>query len=122
MFYTGIITSLLPYILLLGVFGTLFLNQALPAQQDKDDHKPAHHQRQGKLDLKGKENSSSCYLAFSQKGPERQPGKQISRVAYKGIPVYSPPGASTSYFKQPARQDKLPGMNQTFSFRGPPQI
>ena len=60
MFYTGIITSLLPYILLLGVCGTLLLNQALPGAQDKDDHSPAHHQREGTFVLTEKENSSSA--------------------------------------------------------------
>lgn len=122
MFYTGIITSLLPYILLLGVCGTLLLNQALPGVQDKDDHSPAHHQREGTFVITEKENSSSFYLSLGEADPDNQPGKQLSRGAYPGIPVFTPPGASSTYFKQPACQDKLPGINRTYSFRGPPQI
>jgi hypothetical protein len=122
MFYTGIITSLIPYILLLGVFGTLFLNQALPGAQEEDDHSPGHHQQEGTVVSKAKENPSSFYLALSETEADNQQGEQPAWETIRSIPVFSPPGASTHYFEQPAHQDKLQGMNRTYSFRGPPQI
>jgi len=122
MFYTGIITSLLPYILILGVFGTLFLNQTFAGAPASDDVKTEHHQWADNASSGQSPDTYSISFDQSEEKPNNRPDNPKGQGTMPGIPTFSPPGFSTSYFQSTAPRIARTGMNRTYSLRGPPQI
>ncbi|HKL37997.1 MAG TPA: hypothetical protein VJ876_03820 [Bacteroidales bacterium] len=122
MFYTGIITSLLPYFLVLGVFGTLIMNQVFSGVPDRDDPTSECHHKEGNLAYHPSSDASAYYCNIFEDESNKRPEKQTCQGVSQGIPVFIPPGAAAGYFTQPAHPDDLTGMNRTYSLRGPPQM
>jgi hypothetical protein len=116
MFYTSIITSVLPYILLLGIFSTLLLNRfACTSNSANTKRGYAAIQKQQDID------ASSTYL-FSleqEKDQKKQPDK---------IKVYSSSGITKEFLNEANKIYRppdfvlisIPGLNNTFCLRGPP--
>ncbi len=116
MFYTGIITSLLPYILLFGIFGTLLLNQVVFSNNSRDAKTGfATIQKQHKKDA-----TNAYFFSSDRKRDKKEdPGKintfrlfsKAFEEAEVGKRLY-PPSKIPFIIK--------PELNNSYSLRGPP--
>ena len=127
MFFAGIITSALPYILLAGVFGTFLVSQVSGNDQQEAEeqaseesfHRQIYSNPTGSSDLHG-----DTYVVAQHK--EASGGKEETR----------PPGADNRLFPRPPAPDNwytrlffypvhpcgLHNPNATYTLRGPPVI
>jgi len=120
MFYTGIITSFLPYILIIGVFGTLLWNNTFhPSDKTQQtsytescfEHHPA------------RQHIAKAYLYKNFKIQARfdtpDPHTPHTIVQQSDSTCSHTPGL---YHHQEPPGKKQAGLNHTFSFRGPPSV
>ena len=116
MFYTSIITSLLPYILLLGIFSTLLLNRFACTNNNANTKRGyAAIQKQQDID------ASNTYLFSLEKAKDQKehPNK---------IKIYSSSGITKEFLNETNKIYRPPefvlisftGLNYTFCLRGPP--
>lgn len=116
MFYTSIITSILPYILLLGVFSTLLLNRvAFTNKTSREQVSYASFQKKQDVDASGTFLYSSEQNKFNKEDSENLQTSSLFKKAFEvlldGKCLYPP--------------SKIPlqancEINNTYSFRGPP--
>jgi len=118
MFYTGIITSILPYILLIGIFGTVLLNQAFGSPDDFTESSFSHPV-EPKYDH-AKVNGDAFHINISTKPGTKQESVG-STIAFQQR-AWSKPAISQAAYVNSALPLNLHRavLNTTFSFRGPP--
>jgi len=122
MFFTGIVTSLLPYILLIGVFGTLLWNNTFqPSEQDKstattEDLQAGH--------TTGKDLRKACRFEDHQQTIQPQaPDQSIYfKSPYQLQPTDICSHTTTGFIHHLLPGTEQAGLNRNFSFRGPPLL
>ena len=119
MFYTGIITSLLPYILLIGVFGTLILNQAFHAPNKSEDPEPASYNWSDQNDEAAYEKAAD-YRMLSSGSDDQKPPDHPKLISPNDLCLKYKPSPIQRWYHQPS--GKPGAVNKTFSLRGPPVI
>lgn len=122
MFYTGIIASLLPYILLIGVFGTLVWNNTFQSS-DKTQKAPrtescrAHH-------TTGKDIQDAYRVNHLKPHPQSDTPDQHTHdtnlLRQRQRNTCSHPPRLCLHQKLPGKEQS--GLNRTYSFRGPPLL
>lgn len=124
MFFAGIITSALPYILLAGLFGTLLVNQVTGAcQQEADEqaserspHRQIHNNQTGNSDF-----SDATYVVAQYKeataGQEETPPPGIT---WQDQPVLVPGTCFMRFFLCLVQPSVLHNPNASYTLRGPP--
>jgi len=120
MFYTGIITSLLPYILLIGVCGTLLWNNTFHDHHPKEA--PCHTQKSHPSATASYHAEKNCCFAdYTKNNHHGTPYKHALPIPHRN---WQPPDPGNPIHWQHLHHiwshDKQAGLNQTFSFRGPP--
>ncbi|MFP4619801.1 MAG: hypothetical protein ACLFM7_00670 [Bacteroidales bacterium] len=114
MFYTGIITSLLPYILVLGVFGTLLLNRVVLTTSHEDER----GEEMANDTLLEKQTFDDNSTFFYSHKDESQKDEAESRFFYGDFELLYKVKKLYSHYKIPITGN--PDINSTYSLRGPP--
>jgi hypothetical protein len=118
MFYTSIITSLLPYILLFGVFSTLLLNRIACSNNNVNTERGyVAYKKKQKID------ASRTYLISLEKEryQKEQPEPRINNTyRLSGITNTFLNKAKKIYRHTEFVLVSIPGRNNAFCLRGPP--
>ena len=119
MFYTGIITSLLPYILFLGVFGTIILNQVFHSQNEKEQPESEFHTLDQPARLEPTQANEDYQVTVEDLKEHHPSDKQAFS------PPKPPPASVRLCRINPWKRlylsvENTVATNRTFSFRGPP--
>jgi|GEM_PF-6872356 len=118
MFYTSIITSLLPYILLFGVFSTLLVNR-LACTNNNLNTKRGYAAIQKQQDI----DASSTYLFSLEKEryQKEQPDPGKSKIYRRSSITNEFLSEENKIYRPPEFVlNSIPGLNNTFCLRGPP--
>mgnify|MGYP000090652315 CR=1 FL=1 len=124
MFFAGIITSALPYILLAGLFGTLLVNQVTGAGQEEADdkasekspHRQVYSNQTGNSDF-----SDATYVVAQQKeAPAGQEETQPPGVTRQAQPLAVPGSCFMRFFLCLVQPSGLHNPNASYTLRGPP--
>ncbi|MBS3808449.1 MAG: hypothetical protein KGY60_13170 [Bacteroidales bacterium] len=122
MFYTGIIASLLPYLLLIGVFGTLLWNNTFhsPDQTEEDpriESCSAHHTTGQDI------QDAYRFNEFKHYPQSDTPDHHTHDTALLHHCQWSTGSHTPRLCLHQGLPGKLQsGLNRTFSFRGPPLL
>jgi hypothetical protein len=123
MFFAGIITSALPYILLAGLFGTLVVNQVTGAGQEEADlqasekssHRQVYSNHPGDAEL-----SDATYLVLQQKiAPDQEKKTQPPGITWQQ-PLMTPGSCLMRFFLCHVQPYGLHNPNASYTLRGPP--